>query len=116
VILVVEDEPANARALSRVFTAAGYCVNFASSCAAARTTSGPFDVAVLDIDLGDGDGVSLARELLAANKVRRVIFHTATLDKTRHAQASQIGPVLPKSGDAQALLAALRARLDEPGR
>ena len=114
-ILVVEDEPETARVMLRVFRAAGYKPTLAFSCAAARNAAGPFKIAVLDIDLGDGDGVSLAIELLAESRVARVMFHTATRDEARQAQARAIGQVVSKSGDPQPLLRALEAAVAMTG-
>jgi DNA-binding response OmpR family regulator len=107
-ILLVEDEPVTARVLGRLLRNAGYAVTWAVSCAAARRIDRQFAVAVLDIDLGDGDGVSLAEELFATRRVARVIFHTGTLDAERHGRACRIGIVVGKSGDMQPLLGAVR--------
>ncbi|HEY6561437.1 MAG TPA: response regulator [Polyangiaceae bacterium] len=103
-ILVVEDEPVTGRVLCRLLRSAGYSVTWAISCAAVRRIDSSFAVAVLDIDLGDGDGVSLAEELFATRRVARAIFHTATLDAERHGRACRIGIVVGKSGDMQPLL------------
>ncbi|HMJ12389.1 MAG TPA: response regulator [Polyangiaceae bacterium] len=113
-ILVVEDEPVTARVLGRLLRGAGYSVTWAISCAAARRVTRSFAVAVLDIDLGDGDGVSLAEELSATRRVANVIFHTATLDAERHGRASRIGAVVGKSGDMQPLLSAVSKILQNP--
>ena len=112
-ILVVEDEPVTARVLCRLLRSAGYPVTWAISCAAVRRLERRFAVAVLDIDLGDGDGVTLAEELFATHRVARVIFHTATLDAERHGRASGIGVVVGKSGDMQPLLCVVREILQK---
>jgi CheY-like chemotaxis protein len=110
-ILVVEDEPVTARLLFRLLRGAGYVPVFAFSCAAARIARGPFAVAVLDIDLGDGDGVSLAEELLAARTARQIVFHSATLDVTRQTRARRLGVIVNKTGQPEHLLQAIRDAL-----
>jgi DNA-binding response OmpR family regulator len=110
-ILVVENEPVTARILSRVLRSAGYMAVLASSCASARSLTQHFEVAVLDMDLGDGNGLSLAEELLASNRVRRVIFHTGTMDEMQQQKARRIGLLIVKSGNLQGLLAAIEGLL-----
>lgn len=65
-LLVVEDEPLVRALLSSLLKAEGFEVRTAASAAAARSTAMQFqpDVAVLDIELGDGpSGIDLARVL-----------------------------------------------------
>jgi signal transduction histidine kinase/DNA-binding LacI/PurR family transcriptional regulator/DNA-binding response OmpR family regulator/HPt (histidine-containing phosphotransfer) domain-containing protein len=68
-VLVVEDHPLQARALERLLTRRAYQVTIAPSVAAAlqelAAASGEraFQLALIDHDLPDGDGVVLARQL-----------------------------------------------------
>src|SRR5690349_2523471 len=79
-ILVVEDDLVIARLIERGFVRLGFVVQVASSCAEARDAPGQFRCGVFDIELGDGDGVELAVELLARGSVRTAVFYTGSLD------------------------------------
>lgn len=66
-ILLVEDDPNLSVMLSAQLTRAGYVVQAASTIAAARERARqPWDLAILDRLLPDGDGVELCRDLRAA--------------------------------------------------
>jgi DNA-binding response OmpR family regulator len=106
-VLVVEDQPWVARAIRRTLRAAGYRVEVALSCAVARALSGPFDLGAFDLDLPDGCGLVLARELLASRAVARVVFFTACTDSPRLDAVAQLGPVVRKSDGVAALMKAL---------
>jgi two-component system cell cycle response regulator len=66
-IIVVEDHPDISFMLTRQLRREGYTVREASTIAAARElTRDPWDLAILDRTLPDGDGVELCRELRAS--------------------------------------------------
>lgn len=56
----------------------------------------PFDVVVMDIDLPDGSGVELARELLEAGSAKTCVFFTASRDDQLRRKARALGPVVDK--------------------
>ncbi|MGZ5444605.1 MAG: response regulator [Thermoanaerobaculia bacterium] len=66
-IILVEDDENVAVMLSRQLQRAGYRVSTAGTIAAGRALiDAPWDLAILDRNLSDGDGVDLCREMRAA--------------------------------------------------
>ncbi|MEO7033004.1 MAG: response regulator [Polyangiaceae bacterium] len=108
-LLVVEDDVAVARALSRTLARRGFSVAICRSCTAARTLSQTFDFAVLDLDLPDGNGVDLARDLMTAGKVPSVLFFTGSCDNAMLARARRMGTVVMKAEGTNPILAFLTA-------
>jgi DNA-binding response OmpR family regulator len=106
-LLIAEDDVTVARALSRTLARRGFSVAIARSCAAARALVERFDFAVLDLDLPDGNGVDLARELLALGRAPNVVFFTGSNDPALLARARRVGPVIMKSGGTSEILALL---------
>ena len=77
-VLVVDDEPLIRWAAASSLTDAGFSVTEAADVAAARRLlETPFDVALLDFRLPDGDGVTLMSEIQAAQPQCRFIMMTA---------------------------------------
>jgi DNA-binding response OmpR family regulator len=89
--LVVDDEGLLRELMRETLLAGGWDVEVAADVREARAlaASAPFDVAVLDVHLGDGDGLTLCRELSARLPVVLVsgLADTATLDAGRGAGA-----------------------------
>jgi DNA-binding NarL/FixJ family response regulator len=110
-VLVVEDQPWVARAVRRALGQVGYRVELALSCTEARAACGPFDAGVFDLELPDGCGFSLARELLAECIIARVLFFTASTERSLLENVSHLGPVIPKREGLVALMRTL-ANLD----
>lgn len=108
-LLVVEDDAVVARALERSLRRAGYRVTRAASCKEARAVAGPFGAGIFDIDLIDGDGVTLAAELREAHVVAHCVFFTGSASSEHHTRAKSVGPVVLKSAPLADLLATLRA-------
>jgi two-component system catabolic regulation response regulator CreB len=106
-LLVVEDDPAVSRSVARALRGAGYEVTAATSLAEARLDGRSFDVAVLDIEIGDGSGLELARALFASEQVGSVVFHSATLEPAVQKRARELGVLVQKSGDMTRLLEAI---------
>jgi DNA-binding response OmpR family regulator len=106
-LLVVEDDVTVARALSRTLARRGFSVAIARSCRAARALAQTFDFAVLDLDLPDGNGADLARELMAAGRVPSVVFFTGSSDATLLARARSIGALIMKASGTSEILAFL---------
>ncbi len=106
-LLVVEDDVTLARALSRTLARRGFSVAVARSCTAARSLTQSFDLAILDLDLPDGNGVDLARQLLDSAKVPGVMFFTGSTDLALLARARRLGPLVMKSTGSEELLTLL---------
>ena len=96
--LLVDDCALLVSSLSRCLGRAGYVVITASTASSAEAKAGPFDCAIVDIELGDDDGVALAERLMRAKKVRRIVFYTGTADCGALRRASELGPVVLKDG------------------
>jgi DNA-binding response OmpR family regulator len=96
-LLLVEDDAMLARAVARLLRRQGHEVFLAGSCDEAQRAGGSFSMGVFDIDLPDGDGVSLAEELVRKSIVRRVVFFSGTHDAKIRVRASNLGPVVEKT-------------------
>jgi CheY-like chemotaxis protein len=105
--LIVEDDPVVARSIARRLLREGYTVSLAQTCRAARASGRDFQVAILDLDLPDGNGADLADELLRLGAVRGVVFYSGSLDGAQRARASLFGPVIDKSIDLEEVIALL---------
>ena len=64
---------------------------------------------MLDLDLPDGNGVDLARDLIAKGKVPSVLFFTSSSDLSLLARARCIGSVITKAEGTSPVLAFLAA-------
>src|SRR5699024_3523937 len=78
-ILVVEDDLALSAGLLFELDSAGYVSVPAYNCAKARAllADGAFSLILLDVNLPDGNGFDLCREIKAQNAMQPVIFLTA---------------------------------------
>jgi DNA-binding response OmpR family regulator len=103
-ILVVEDYPPMASTLTRLLRDRGHRVARASTVAGAFELGSVFEYAVLDIDLPDGNGVSLAEELLNQRCVGHVVFFSATHEERTLTRAAQLGFVVNKAEGTRRLL------------
>lgn len=111
-VLVVEDDPDNARLVEYILNREGYRVDVASTAefalersAAARATH-PFDLVVTDLVLPGLDGIELARVLRAIEPNLPVIVMTAhsTPDSADRARLLGISEYLHKPLMAPALV------------
>ncbi len=82
----------------------------AGTLAEARRVLKDVDVAVVDLDLPDGNGVDLVRELRAANPEGMVLVLTATTDRLQYARSVESGAagVLNKSARISEIIDAVR--------
>ena len=78
-LLVVEDEPRMAQILHAALERAAFAVDLVGTCKDAREALSliPYDAAVLDLSLPDGDGVLLLRELRRAGNRVPILVLTA---------------------------------------
>lgn len=106
-VLVLEDDPQVRRLLRRVLTFDQHVVVMVDTAAAAIASAGVFDLAVLDINLPDGNGVDVAEVLLNRAAVPRVVFFTASTDQELLGRAGSLGSVIRKAAGLRALLAAM---------
>jgi len=113
-ILIIDDEPAIARALVPVLRAQGYVVETAASAAEAlrRARQTAFDIALLDLGLPDADGSEII-ERLHSLSCRAVLVLSA-----RHQEADKVGALdggaddyLSKPFSVDELMARIRAAL-----
>ena len=102
--LIVEDDPVVARSIARRLLREGYTVSLAGTCRAARAAGSGFQVAILDLDLPDGNGTDLADELLRIGAVRGVVFYTGSLDNAQRERAQVFGHVIDKTEDLEQLV------------
>lgn len=106
-LLHVENDPLVARAVKRLLQIHQYEVATVPSYEQGMATSGGFHAGVIDIDLGDGDGVALAKSLLDRNVIRHAVFFTARTDQETTERASAVGRVVSKTAGIDALLGAV---------
>lgn len=99
-ILVLDDNEVVLRVIARALLRAGHRVISARSATEALAHAGPFDVAVLDIELPDGCGVDVGAILTAEGRARRVVFCSGTLDPSLRAGARALGVLVDKRADA----------------
>src|SRR5581483_6857548 len=92
-VLVVEDDPISARALSRLLELAGFEVSRAATVieATKKLVHAP-DWLVLDLDLPDGDGGDVLAAVRQRDLDAGVIITTGSGDKTIVLKAMSLGP------------------------
>ncbi|HVU02634.1 MAG TPA: response regulator [Polyangiaceae bacterium] len=110
-LLLVEDDATLARALARLLRRRKADVFLAGSCEEARAAEGTFSLGVFDVDLPDGDGLSLAAELQTRGVVRRIVFYSGTTDPKTREQARALGIFVEKARGFPDLEAAIFAAL-----
>lgn len=111
-LLVTEDDAGLARALARLLRSYGHDVYVASSCAEARLATDRFSLGVFDIELPDGNGVTLAAELLESGRVKRAVFFTGAEDPSSLRDATALGPVVTKARGVAVLRIAIENQLE----
>lgn len=122
-ILLVEDNEIVAYALRRFLAAKRVAVTIATSCSEARGEAAQreFSVAVIDLNLPDGSGVTLAEELLREGRASAVVFYTGEVSTAPELRrAAELGRIHLKGSDPagllQAVLEVCRARTVAPER
>ena len=92
-VLVVDDEPTIADGLRMVLSADGYAVRVAGTLAAAlgEQAEHDFDLAVVDMVLPDGDGLSLLKELKSRDPSLEIIVVTAHSSVPKAVEAIKAG-------------------------
>lgn len=96
-MLLIDDSPAARRVIARRLQGAGFEVHEVGSAAEARSIElGGFSCAVVDVELADGDGPTLAVELHAKRADLPVAFFTASSASDVRERARGRGPVFTK--------------------
>lgn len=92
-LLLVEDEPNLGQTLRDYLRAKKFTVELATTCAEARQSfkNNPPAIAILDIGLPDGDGISLAREFRQLRKDCVLLFCTALNDPSLRVEGLELG-------------------------
>lgn len=92
-LLLVEDEPNLGQTLRDYLRAKKFSVELAATCAEARVKFKEMipAVAILDIGLPDGDGITLAREFRSQRKDCVLLFCTALNDPTLRVEGLELG-------------------------
>jgi DNA-binding response OmpR family regulator len=111
-VLVADDSPLVRVALKKRLAAAGLAVREAESAAESGGISADeVGCAVLDLDLGDGDGVTVAKGLRARDAALPIAFFTSGTTDAMLAEAQAIGPVFHKPDEIDGVVAWARAAL-----
>ena len=117
-VLLVEDTPRLAEAVAEILRKSGYGADVANTgCdGLSMTSSGAYDVVLLDIMLPDMSGVDVLRELRAAGETVPVILLTARQGVGDRVAGLDAGAddYLPKPFHASELLARIRAVTRRP--
>lgn len=110
-LLVVEDYPPLAKVIELTARRLGYDAVRAGSAQRARAVRGDFDVAIIDLNLPDGSGLGLAKQLLDKNQVGKVVFFTSTTNNAERAEAMYVGPVIDKESGLDILFGVVENEL-----
>ena len=103
-MLVVDEYPPLATVMAIGLRRAGHEVVRVGSAQRAEAADGEFALAIIDIELPDGDGVGLAERLLASGVTQAVVFFTASRDAKSLARAERAGVVVDKSEGIERLI------------
>ncbi len=100
-VLIVDDNQALADNLGELLEDEGHDVRLAYGASAAKAAvdrGSSIDFALIDICLGDDDGVALAAELKGALPELRLALMTAfsSEGRVRRAESLELGPIFPK--------------------
>jgi CheY-like chemotaxis protein len=107
-VLLVDDSAVVRRAVARRLEAEGCQVREAASVAEAKVVAArPIDCAIVDVELPDGNGASLAVELRALNPALPIAFYTAGTAPELVDESRRHGPVFAKP-ELEPLMAWLR--------
>ena len=113
-ILAVDDDPAIRQLIAEYLTENGFRVSIAADAKAMRQrlTQSPVDLVVLDIRLGQEDGMVLARELRATSEVP-IVMLTGQREEADRVMGLELGAddYLTKPFSPRELLARIRAVL-----
>lgn len=113
-VLLVEDDPTVCRAAERYLTHRGHeLVAIAGTCRHALADVRTFDCVLMDVDLPDGNGVDVARQLLERGTTNVVVFFSGTQDQDIRLAASELGTFVAKEAGLHALVKAMETAVVE---
>lgn len=108
-VLIADDSPVVRLAIARVLRGEGMVVVERDSCASLRELDpGALHCALIDLDLGDGDGTDVATQLRARMAHLPIAFFTGNRSGDSLARATTLGPVFHKPEDLDRMLAWVR--------
>ncbi len=111
-VLIADDSAVARVSGARALGAAGVdVVEEATAAGASAVDSGALACALLDLDLGDGDGADVAARLRASNGALPIAFFTSERAPDVLARASAIGPVFAKPQELDAAVQWVVARV-----
>ena len=113
-IILVEDDANVSFMLSRQLARRGYTVKTVSTMHEARQRlQGPWDLAILDRNLPDGDGIDLCRELRASHPHAYIVMLTAANSNAQKLEGFACGAddYITKPAQIDELMARIRAGL-----
>lgn len=121
-VLYVEDDPVAREFVEKGLSARGFVVDLAGDLASAteRAFGTEYDLLILDVNLPDGDGFGLLRELRSANVMTPALFLSARSEVTDRIRGLDIGAddYLSKPFAFEELVSRIRAiarrRNDDP--
>lgn len=102
-LLVVEDYPPLAKVIGLAAERLGYETVRTGSMQRALAVRGDFDAAIIDLNLPDGSGLDLARQLIEKGQASKVVFFTSTTNNAERATAMHVGPVIDKESGLEFL-------------
>ena len=111
-ILLVEDHPDTSRIMARLLERDGYCVDVATSVAAAldaaHATPEPFDLLISDIGLPDGTGLDLMQQLLQRRPIKGIALSGFGMEEdVKRSRAAGFSEHLTKPVNLQRLQTAI---------
>lgn len=102
-VLIADDSPVARVSVARRVRAEGReVIEEGSAKSASAVDANDLSCALLDLDLGDGDGTQVAARLRADNGGLPIAFFTSTKSGDSVRRASAIGPVFTKPDDLDA--------------
>jgi DNA-binding response OmpR family regulator len=106
IVYIADDSEVVRSALERRLTAEGVRVHSGGSAADSRSvTTRGFACALLDLDLGDGNGVDVAELLRVHQPDLAVAFFSAGASDAVTARARALGPIFRKPDDLEGAIA-----------
>jgi DNA-binding response OmpR family regulator len=109
-VLIVDDSVVARGLLAKRVEAEGIQVTISASAAdSSAIDPEPFSCALLDLDLGDGDGADVAATLRALRPELPIAFFSAGAAADLVARARAMGPLFTKPDDLDLAIAWIRA-------
>jgi DNA-binding response OmpR family regulator len=105
-VLIVEDNPMARVALERVLALEGFCVQSAGTLQRGKELLDGQTAVILDLDLPDGSGVELLRQIRTENRRMMVMVVTGSVDPALLSDVRSLGPdaLFHKPLDVSAML------------